>query len=338
MVWSLPAQVAVRAAAAKILETIHEGRQRAAQRAAAAIAAPADDAPVAAAPAPKKSKAQLRLMKSLRGGMIAVQAKSEGKKFADKRFQAGLGVRTEAPTSDAPGLENGAAVLLWRNREWVPCRVREFRDDGPAARREVLVHELGKEDLADCWVAEDSPRLIKVDVDDAFGTANKRRGDFVKVGQRVESAWAPRDERVFWSTREGGALGPAGTVLKVAPRRDAAEVDLDGLCGAPAERKFCGTSRGDAAGCHMENFVDTSRGGAAGRDVDSSWRRVAAAPRGATWIVRVNGSRRHRGPRRENSVETGRRRGDDVDIPRRRVAAPPRLRARYAEDPRTRES
>ena len=59
--------------------------------------------------------------------------------------------------------------------------------------------------------------------------ANKRRGDFVKEGQRVVSAWAPRDEREFWSRRNKG-IGPAGTVRRVVPARDAAEVELDGLC------------------------------------------------------------------------------------------------------------
>ena len=51
------------------------------------------------------------------------------------------------------------------------------------------------------------------------------------------------------------------------------------------------TNRGDAAGCH----------------VDGPRRRVAAPPRGATWMVRGGESRRRH-----------------VDIPRRRVAAPPR--------------
>ena len=51
----------------------------------------------------------------------------------------------------------------------------------------------------------------------------------MKAGQRVVSAWAPRDEREFWS-RRSRAIGPAGTVRRVVPARDAAEVELDGLC------------------------------------------------------------------------------------------------------------
>ena len=74
-----------------------------------------------------------------------------------------------------------------------------------------------------------SPRLLRMDVHEAFRVANKRRGDFVKAGQRVVSAWAPRDEREFWSRRTK-AIGPAGTVRRVVPARDAAEVELDGLC------------------------------------------------------------------------------------------------------------
>jgi hypothetical protein len=68
-----------------------------------------------------------------------------------------------------------------------------------------------------------------MDVHEAFRVANKRRGDFVKAGQRVVSAWAPRDEREFWSRRKC-SIGPAGTVRRVVPARDAAEVELDGLC------------------------------------------------------------------------------------------------------------
>ena len=74
-----------------------------------------------------------------------------------------------------------------------------------------------------------SPRLLRMDVHEAFRVANKRRGDFVKAGQRVVSAWAPRDEREFWS-RRSSAIGPAGTVRRVVPARAAAEGELDGLC------------------------------------------------------------------------------------------------------------
>ena len=42
------------------------------------------------------------------------------------------------------------------------------------------------------------------------------------------------------------------------------------------------------------NSVETSRGTAAGRDADIPWRRVAAPPRGATWIFRGDKSARHR--------------------------------------------
>ena len=41
--------------------------------------------------------------------------------------------------------------------------------------------------------------------------------------------------------------------------------------------------------------AETRRGAAAGCDVDRPWRRVAAPPRGATWIVHGDETRHRRG-------------------------------------------
>ena len=79
----------------------------------------------------------------------------------------------------------------------MPGHVKAFRERGELdnAEDEVLIGELGKDDTSWKWIPTSSPRLLRMDVHEAFRVANKRRGDFVKEGQRVVSAWAPRDER-----------------------------------------------------------------------------------------------------------------------------------------------
>ena len=120
-----------------------------------------------------------------------------------------LGVKLHPDSSEEPGLENGKFAWLWSTRMWVPCKVLEWRmgDRGHTHPPvpEVLLHELGRPDLECRWVEQHSPRIRKVDVAEKWLAAQKR-GDFVKVGSRVRSAWAPADERTFWK----GRAWPAG--------------------------------------------------------------------------------------------------------------------------------
>ena len=169
------------------------------------------------------------LRKSLLGGMFAVQAKAGGADLAERRFRKNLGLVDGTESSAVPGYENGAFVFLWSFREWVPCRVERMRmaSAGPGEPKvsEVLLHELGRDDLSDKWIPVASPRIRTV-----VNTCvpSRRRGDLPKPGTRVRSSWSARDEAHFWKAR-GPRGGPAGTVIKLAPERDAAQVELEGL-------------------------------------------------------------------------------------------------------------
>ena len=224
-------RVESRQAAAQMLEAI---QLRTAKQQAAASPQVVRKAPTVTSPVPQKKRSlSHKLLKSkLQGSMAKAAFSSGGKAQATKRFEKHLGARLDAPSCEnVPGLENGSSVLCWKNREWVPGHVKAFRERGELDNEEdeVLIAELGKDDTSWKWIPTSSPRLLRMDVHPDFRVANRRRGDFVKEGERVVSAWAPRDEREFWSRRNKG-IGPAGTVRRVVPARDAAEVELDGLC------------------------------------------------------------------------------------------------------------
>ena len=148
-------RVESRQAAAQMLEAIQLRTARQQAQASPQIVRKVPTTSPVTAP-PKKRSLSHRLLKSkLQGSMAKAAFSSGGKAQATKRFEKHLGARLDAPSCEnVPGLENGASVLCWKNREWVPGRVQAFREKGELdnAEDEVLIGELGKDDTSWKWI------------------------------------------------------------------------------------------------------------------------------------------------------------------------------------------
>ena len=160
-------RVESRQAAAQMLEAI---QLRTAKQQAAASPQVVRKGPVTSPP-PKKRSLSHRLLKSkLQGSMAKAAFSSGGKAQATKRFEKHLGARLDAPSCETvPGLENGASVLCWKNREWVPGHVKAFRERGELdnADDEVLIGELGKDDTSWKWIPVTCARGVPLHAIDA---------------------------------------------------------------------------------------------------------------------------------------------------------------------------